>query len=77
MCERGCVFNAGFAVFCAVFRRGERGCANRDVRTGMCERGCVFNAGFAVFCAVFRRGEQGCAGRDVASGYSFFLKLLD
>ena len=23
MCERGRIFNAGFAVFCAVFRRGE------------------------------------------------------
>jgi hypothetical protein len=31
MCERGCVFNAEFAVFCAVFRRGEQGCAGRDV----------------------------------------------
>ena len=27
MCERGRIFNAGFAVFCAGFRRGERGCA--------------------------------------------------
>ena len=26
MCERGRIFNAGFAVFCAGFRRGERGC---------------------------------------------------
>ena len=38
MCERGCVsgnvragmvFNAGFAVFCAGFRRGERGCGDQ------------------------------------------------
>ena len=39
MCERGCVFNAGFAGFCAMFRRGEQGCgkqgfANRDVASG-------------------------------------------
>ena len=39
MCERGCVFNAGFAGFCAVFRRCEQGCgkrgfANRDVASG-------------------------------------------
>ena len=33
MCERGRIFNAGFAVFCAGFRRGERGCG---------ERGCFF-----------------------------------
>ena len=43
MCERGRIFNAGFAGFCAVFRRGERGR--------------IFNAGFAGFCAVFRMGE--------------------
>lgn len=39
MCERGRIFNAGFAGFCAVFRRGEQGCgergfANRDVASG-------------------------------------------
>ena len=51
MCERRCAsgdafltrrwangdgFNAGFAVFCAGFRRGERGCESGDVLTGMC-----------------------------------------
>ena len=41
MCERGCVFNAEFAVFCAVFRRGEQGCASRDVLAGMCWQGCA------------------------------------
>ena len=30
------IFNAGFAGFCAVFRRGEQGCVSGDVRTGMC-----------------------------------------
>jgi hypothetical protein len=34
MCERGCIFNAGFAGFCAGFRRGERGCASGDVASG-------------------------------------------
>lgn len=42
MCDRGCVFNAGFAVFCAVFRRGEQGCAGRDVLAGMWLAGTVF-----------------------------------
>ena len=28
---QGRIFNAGFAGFCAVFRRGEQGCAGRDV----------------------------------------------
>ena len=59
MCERGCVFNAVFAVFCAGFRRGERGWASGDVLAGT-----VFNAGFAVFYAGFRRGERGCASGD-------------
>jgi hypothetical protein len=68
MCERGRIFNAGFAVFCAGFRRGERGCASGDVRAEMCEWGRIFNAGFAVFCAVFRRGERGCGERGWASG---------
>ena len=40
MYERGCAsrdgFDAVFAGFCAVFRRGERGYASRDVRAGMC-----------------------------------------
>ena len=31
-------FDAVFAGFCAGFRRGEQGCASRDVRAGMCER---------------------------------------
>ena len=34
MCERGRIFNAGFAVFCAGFRRGERKCANRECASG-------------------------------------------
>ena len=34
MCERGRIFNAGFAVFCAGFRRGERGFASWDGLTG-------------------------------------------
>jgi hypothetical protein len=33
MCERGCIFNAGFAGFCAGFRRGERGCVSGGVLT--------------------------------------------
>jgi hypothetical protein len=36
MCERGRIFNAGFAVFCAGFRRGERGCASRDAFLTRC-----------------------------------------
>jgi hypothetical protein len=40
MYERGCAsgdgFDAVFARLCAVFRRGERGYASRDVRAGMC-----------------------------------------
>ena len=76
MCERGRIFNAGFAVFCAGFRRGERGCASGgvaswDLLTGMCEWGRIFNAGFAVFCAGFRRGERGFANRDVLTGTHF------
>ena len=31
---QGRIFNAGFAGFCAGFRRDERGFANRDVLTG-------------------------------------------
>jgi hypothetical protein len=34
MCERGRIFNAEFAGFCAVFRSGEQGFANRDVLAG-------------------------------------------
>ena len=34
MCWQGRIFNAGFAGFCAGFRRDERGFANRDVLTG-------------------------------------------
>jgi hypothetical protein len=59
MYEQGCTsgdgFDAVFAGFCAVFRRGERGYASRDVRAGMYERGCAsgdgFDAVFAGFCA--------------------------
>ena len=58
MCWQGRIFNAVFAVFCAVFRRGERGWASGDVLAGT-----VFDAGFAVFCAGFRRGERGCGER--------------
>ena len=40
MYEQGCAsgdsFDAVFAGFCAVFRRGKRGYASRDVRAGMC-----------------------------------------
>jgi hypothetical protein len=56
-------FNAGFAVFCAGFRRGERGCG---------ERGCILTQGL-------QGSAQGFAGAsgDVASGDGFFLKLLD
>jgi hypothetical protein len=73
MCEWGRIFNAGFAVFCAVFRRGERGCGERGWASGDVLAGTVFDAGFAVFCAGFRRGERVCgergfASRDVASG---------
>jgi len=35
MCEQGRIFNAGFAVFCAGFRRGERGCGERGCLAGM------------------------------------------
>ena len=48
MCERGRIFDAGFAVFCAVFRRGEQGFTNRDMASrdgfdaGMCWRGRFF-----------------------------------
>ena len=31
MANKGLVFDAGFAVFCAGFRRGERGIASEDV----------------------------------------------
>jgi hypothetical protein len=60
MYEQGCAsgdsFDAVFAGFCAVFRRGKRGYASRDVRAGMYdERGCAsrdgFDAVFAGFCA--------------------------
>ena len=56
MCERRCAsgdafltrrwangdgFNAVFAVFCAVFRRGELGCTSGDVLTGMVLTQCL------------------------------------
>ena len=34
MCEWGRIFNAGFAVFCAGFRRGERVCGERRFASG-------------------------------------------
>ena len=60
MCERGRIFNAGFAVFCAGFRRGERGCASGDVRTGMCERRCANGDEFLT--RVLQCSAQGFAG---------------
>ena len=51
MCERGRIFNAGFAVFCAGFRRGERGCGERGCASGDVASGDGFDAVFAGFCA--------------------------
>lgn len=38
----GTVFDAGFAVFCAGFRRGERGWASGDVASGGVRAGMCF-----------------------------------
>ena len=67
MCDRGCVFNAGFAGFCAVFRRGERGyVASGDVRAGMLlTRGEFLTRGLRCSAQWFRRGERGCASGTV------------
>jgi len=62
MCERGRIFNAGFAVFCAVFRRGERRCASWDA---FLTRGLQGSA--QCFVGARGCGERGC----------FLLKLLD
>jgi hypothetical protein len=53
----GIVFDAGFAVFCAGFRRGERGCSSGDVRAGMFERGCASGDVRAEMC------ERGGGGK--------------
>jgi hypothetical protein len=47
-------FDAVFAGFCAVFRRGEQGWSSRDGLAGMVYKGCInrdgFDAVFAGFC---------------------------
>ena len=56
MCERGCVFNAGFAGFCAGFRRDERRCASGDVfltRGLQCSAQCFAGASGDLLAGVF------------------------
>jgi hypothetical protein len=77
MWRAGMYFNAGFAVFCAGFRRGERGCASGDGFLTRCLQGCA--SGDVFLTQGLQGSAQGFAGAsgDVASGDGFYLKLLD
>ena len=79
----GTVFDAGFAVLCAVFRRGERGFASWDGLTGtvltrclQCSAQCFAGASGDVLAgtvfdagfAVFCAGASGCVCGDLLAG---------